>query len=226
MSFRTILKAGVAFIATVVPLVPTNCQMDSSTRSLADSTSKIDLKEAKGLAQDVLSLIRNRYELDGIGAMFFLTTNNMGSHVWDIIKYKFAKKIVQKDQQFLMIFGGSSVTAGHDNRHNQSYPSVVDRRLGPILKALGVKLSVNNIAQGANGCIPYTLCYESMGGLNPDFLGWEQSYNCGYTYTYIHMYVYIYICIYIYTYIYENIYTYIYMYMYRHDEPVFETMAR
>lgn len=178
MSIRTLLRAGVACIATLLLFVPTNSQVDS-TRFLADKPATIDFKEAKGLAQDVLSLIRNRYELDGIGAMFFLTANNMGAHVWDIIKYKFAKKIVQKDQQFLMTFGGSSVTASHDNRYNQSYPAVVNRRLGPILKALGVKLLVNNIAQGANNCIPYTLCYESMGGLNPDFVGWEQSYNCG-----------------------------------------------
>ena len=32
---------------------------------------------------------------------------------------------------------------------------------------------------GANPCIPYAFCYESMGGLDPDFLGWEQSFNCG-----------------------------------------------
>jgi hypothetical protein len=246
MSIRTILRAGVACIATVLLPVPTNCQIDYSTRSLVDSPSKIDLKEAKGLAQDVLSLIRNRYELDGIGAMFFLTANNMGSHVWDIIKYKFAKKIVQKDQQFLMIFGGSSVTAAHDNRYNQSYPAVVNRRLGPILKALGVKLSVNNIAQGANNCIPYTLCYESMGGLNPDFVGWEQSYNCGhddpgnciYMYIYIYMFTYIDLCVYRFVSVYMYVYKYLclYIYTFTHEEihvqyimhmiSVFETMAR
>ena len=46
-------------------------------------------------------------------------------------------------------------------------------------KALGIDLIVHNIAQGANNCIPYTMCYESMGGKDPDFVGWEQSYNCG-----------------------------------------------
>lgn len=32
---------------------------------------------------------------------------------------------------------------------------------------------------GANGCLPSNMCYESMGGHDPDFVGWEQSFNCG-----------------------------------------------
>ncbi len=82
-------------------------------------------------------------------------------------------------QKFLMIFGGSSVTAGHDNYYNQSYPFVAERRMKRALKALGVELVVRNIAQGANNCRPSTYCYESMGGSNADWMGWEQSYNCG-----------------------------------------------
>ena len=38
---------------------------------------------------------------------------------------------------------------------------------------------VSRIALGANDCNPYDFCYESMGGRDPDWLGWEQSYNCG-----------------------------------------------
>jgi hypothetical protein len=116
-----------------------------SIRNLAHS--KIDFKEAIILAQDVLNLIRHRYELDGIGSQLFLSSNNIDKHTWDVIKYKLAKKILGQEQ-FLMTFGGSSVTAGHDNYYNQSYPAVVDRRLTPILKALGVDLIVRNIAQG------------------------------------------------------------------------------
>lgn len=136
-------------------------------------TAKIELKR-------VLSLIRNRYELDGpIGSNFFLASNNIGTKAWEVLKYKFAHKIVSKDESFLMVFGGSSVTAGHDNYYNESYPFIFKRRMDGIFSALGIKLTVNNIAQGANNCAPYILCYESMGGLDPDFIGWEQSYNCG-----------------------------------------------
>ena len=109
---------------------------------------KIDLITAISLAQDVLNLIRHRYELDGVGSMFALTANNVSPHTWDLMKYKYAKKIITRER-FLMIFGGSSVTAGHDNYYNQSYPSVVRRRMAPILEAAGVKLLVHNIAQGA-----------------------------------------------------------------------------
>ena len=115
---------------------------------LDKTLDKIEAKDAIALAQGVLNLIRHRYELDGIGSQFFLTANNIGPHAWDVIKYKFAKKILDKDK-YLMIFGGSSVTASHDNYYNQSYPAVVNRRLGPILKSLGVELLVHNIAQGA-----------------------------------------------------------------------------
>jgi hypothetical protein len=77
-----------------------------------------------------------------------------------------------------MIFGGSSVTAGHDNYFNQSYPMVFHRRMKPIFDALGIELFARNIALGANGCRPFDLCYEAMGGMNPDWIGWEQSFNC------------------------------------------------
>ena len=74
---------------------------------------------------------------------------------------------------------GSSVTAGHDNFFNESYPMIVKKRMEPIFAAMGIGMTVNNIAQGANVCVPYDMCYESMGGLDADFIGWEQSFNCG-----------------------------------------------
>eukprot|EP00602_Paraphysomonas_sp_CaronLab_P001648 CAMPEP_0185032004 /NCGR_PEP_ID=MMETSP1103-20130426/19815_1 /TAXON_ID=36769 /ORGANISM="Paraphysomonas bandaiensis, Strain Caron Lab Isolate" /LENGTH=486 /DNA_ID=CAMNT_0027567733 /DNA_START=228 /DNA_END=1688 /DNA_ORIENTATION=- len=98
---------------------------------------------------------------------------------WDILKYTFARKILTSNAQFKMIFGGSSVTAGHDNAYNDSYPLVVERRLGPVLDKVGVHLEVVNIAQGANDCMPSDLCYDTMGGFHADFYSWEQSFNCG-----------------------------------------------
>ena len=144
------------------------------------SGANLDL--AKEKLQSVLSLIRNRYELSGpIGSQFMLTANNMEAEAWDLLKYKFALRLLQNNtgDDYLMIFGGSSVTASHDNFYNQSYPATVEKRLGGVFEAMGIKLVVRNIALGANNCIPYQLCYESMGGLDPEFVGWEQSYNCG-----------------------------------------------
>ena len=36
------------------------------------------------------------------------------SDAWEILKLKFLTKLTTPNSQFLMIFGGSSVTAGHD----------------------------------------------------------------------------------------------------------------
>ena len=55
---------------------------------------------------------------------------------------------------------------------------VFNRRMKPIFDSLGIELVVRNIAHGANACRPSDLCYEAMGGNNPDWLSWEQSYNC------------------------------------------------
>ena len=38
---------------------------------------------------------------------------------WKIQRYLFAEKILTNATDFLMTFGGSSVTAGHDNQYNQ-----------------------------------------------------------------------------------------------------------
>lgn len=71
------------------------------------------------------------------------------------------------------MFGGSSVTAGHDNMFHDSYPQVLERELVPVLAAAGLQLSVRNIAQAANPCLPSDLCYPAMGGLEPaDFYSW------------------------------------------------------
>jgi len=84
--------------------------------------------------------------------------------------------------------GGSSVTAGHDNYFNQSYPLVFERRMRPIFDgntntnintntntniislALGVKFIVHNIAMGANNCRPYNMCHDAQGLLSLSLL--------------------------------------------------------
>ena len=98
---------------------------------------------------------------------------------WDILKYKFAIKHLSPNNQFLMIFGGSSVTASWDNFYHQYYPSIFENRTKDIFHAMNIALVVHNIAQGTNPCIPSNYCYETMGGSNPDWVGWEHSYDCG-----------------------------------------------
>jgi len=88
---------------SVDPEIIANIQ---TSRRLNEIPSSINLTLAKALSMDLLSLIRNRYELNGKGKMLFLTATNMGSHVWDILKYKFAKKALDQNKTFHMIFGG------------------------------------------------------------------------------------------------------------------------
>lgn len=71
------------------------------------------------------------------------------------------------------------MTAASDSMFDSGYPMIFERRMKPIFDALGVDLVVRDIAQSANQCIPSELCYSSMGGENADFIGWEQSFNCG-----------------------------------------------
>jgi hypothetical protein len=150
----------------------------TSLRRLESDADKNNISVAKNLIGKLLSLIYRRYELDTRpGGQFFRTSNNVDPRTWDILKYKFATKMLEGNGEFLMTFGGSSVTAGHDNFYNQSYPAIFNKRMKDVFAALGIKLIVRNIALGANNCVPYIFCYESMGGMNPDFVNWEQV-NC------------------------------------------------
>lgn len=175
-SFRGTTEAG----SLVTPLNRHLAEDSSNTEPGEVKTA--DLEKAKGLLQGLLDLIYNRYQLGDREGDHFYSNQNMNTNSWDIYKYRLARKVLAtttEDRRYLMIFGGSSVTAGHDNRFESSYPLIAKKRLLPIFEALGLDLKVDNIAQGANGCFPYELCYESMGEPDPDFVNWEQSYNCG-----------------------------------------------
>jgi hypothetical protein len=91
-------------------LIARNRDHEENLRNLSDAkTQDIDIAHAKKLAQDLLGLIRARYQLDEpIGRHFFNTANNIGNNHWDILKYKFAVKILEEKSTFLMVFGGSS----------------------------------------------------------------------------------------------------------------------
>jgi len=156
------------------------------------------LAKAKAATIKSLNLMHQRWEFHSPRLQFLLVAANMPKDAWDIAKLKVAKKYVHRlmtakhrppggevveaegeDGRFLMIFGGSSVGAGHDNYHNQSFAFVCERRMRPTFEALNVPLLVRNIAHGQNPCRPFDLCYNAMGGDGADWMLWEQSYNCG-----------------------------------------------
>ncbi len=134
-------------------------------------------------ADSVANLIYQRYEFHRWDwFQFFLVSWNINQQGWEILKYKFARKIVLalkkanyfhhqsqdeewfRDIAFVMIFSGSSVTAGYDNHYNQSYPSIISKRLGPVLESLDMPLVVKNIAQNRVDCRLTNYCFASMAG--------------------------------------------------------------
>ena len=170
--------------------------LDNKQRRLSTGGSEkptFDFTEALASINKITNLIYQRFEFHNAERyQFFLEAQNMPTYGWDLIKYKLALKLLSPPisdmndinnntftKEYLMIFGGSSVTAGHDNYYNQSYPFVFERRMKDIMKQFGLDLVVHNIAQGSNNCRPSDYCYEAMGGDNPDWISWEQSFNCG-----------------------------------------------
>lgn len=105
-----------------------------------------NISNAMSLTKSLLSLIYNRYELGSPeGRQYFLLANNIPNSTWEVLKYKFAKKIVKsallnQKSDYVMVFAGSDLTAGSGNYFNDSYPIIVQKRLGPLLAALGITL--------------------------------------------------------------------------------------
>jgi hypothetical protein len=167
------------------------------TRNLkaVEFARKAQFEDAKVKLKKLLSLIYNRYEFGGpYGNKFFMTSNNISPETWDILKMKLGMKMLTPNATFLATFSGSSVTAGHDNYFAQSYPMILKKRMGDIFSTVGIDLQVRDIALGANNCSPYVLCYESMGGSDPDFLNWEQvctraHWDCCVLYPATHRYI-------------------------------------
>jgi len=75
-----------------------------------------------------------------------------------------------------IVFGGTSVTAGHDNKFEESYPFFFKRFLECSFQAAGLTLRVRNAAQGFNQGLPYGLCSSSYLGLDADLVFWEMNH--------------------------------------------------
>jgi hypothetical protein len=124
----------------------------------------------------------------------FLTMMDIPQLSWDLQKAKFITLLLEANSQisrpagtagggfnvsFVVGFSGSSVTAGHDNFYNESYPEVFRRTLAPVFATMGVPLTVRNQALGNNPCFPYDACVKTHLGEDLDVVTWEQSMNCG-----------------------------------------------
>ena len=84
----------------------------------------------------------------------FFDTLHIPEKAWGMQVNKFIELLTDSDNKgrsrkgekksFVMSFTGSSVTAGHDNFFNESFPIVVQNTLQPVFNALGIHLEVCN----------------------------------------------------------------------------------
>jgi hypothetical protein len=101
----------------------------------------------------------------------------------DVILRKLARAILlpygDGDKQseglnpFVIAFAGTSVTAGHDNFFNQSYPLVFGRELNRSFSAAGIDLVIRNHAMGNNPTVPSCFLVDTQLGLDTDVAVWE-----------------------------------------------------
>jgi len=156
-----------------------SCLLFSNVETAASSDFD-SLTNAKARAMDVLNLIFARYELhDAANMQHFMVTLNAPATTWEILRLKVAEKILHKGSTFTFVFSGTGVTAGYDNYFHQSYPMVIEKRISPIFKALGIDLVVRNIGQVHVDCRLSNYCFDALGGEVADVVGWENSFDCG-----------------------------------------------
>jgi hypothetical protein len=75
---------------------------------------------------------------------------------------------------FVFATFGSSVSAGHDNVMNQSWPFELERLLKPTFRDLGFDFELRQRAAGGYGEMPFAAgCLEARAGEGVDALSWE-----------------------------------------------------
>lgn len=90
----------------------------------------------------------------------------------DVVRGKILRAVLRQSE-FVVSFAGTSVTAGHDNFLNQSFPLVFHREANSSFAAAGVDLVVRNHAMGNNPAIPASFCLGSQLGSDTDVAVWE-----------------------------------------------------
>ena len=85
----------------------------------------------------------------------------------------------QNSREFVMSFGGYSVTVGRGNYYNQSYPFIMQKVLQPVFEAVDLKLVVRNSAIGGIPSFPYGWCLPNFLGSDSDVVSWDYGMNEG-----------------------------------------------
>lgn len=85
----------------------------------------------------------------------------------------------QNTKQFVMSFGGYSVTVGRGNYYKQSYPFIMEGVLKPLFEQLNLDLIVRNSAIGGIPSFPYGWCLPNFLGHDSDVVSWDYGMNEG-----------------------------------------------
>jgi len=80
---------------------------------------------------------------------------------------------LREGRPFVVAFGGTSITAGHDNYLNQTYPAVFEREAAGAFALAGAPLVARNVAHGANPHVPYAACAREFYGVDVDVVSIE-----------------------------------------------------
>ena len=82
-------------------------------------------------------------------------------------------RAMAQGDSFVFSVGGMSDTAGHGNRHSDSYPIVMFTALAPVFSAANIQLEVRNLAMGGVPSFPNSVCMEDAMGADSDVIVWD-----------------------------------------------------
>ena len=121
-----------------------NNATSSALKNIAQSKQIYKFEQARSLSSKLRGEIHQYWQIDSF-PKFKQTVHIPRAH-WETYKRKFEYLVAHPNstKTFKIAFGGSSVTAGHDNFLSEAYPALVKKQLTPIFELLGVKLEVWN----------------------------------------------------------------------------------
>ena len=111
-------------------------------KNLDQAKATYKFEQAKTLSSKLRGEIHQYWQIDAFPD--FKKTMHIPKAQWETYKKKFDYLLTHPNstKTFVIAFGGSSVTAGHDNFLTEAYPALVRQQLTPIFELLGVKLQV------------------------------------------------------------------------------------
>lgn len=154
------MKAALLFLTVAAPAAGLLRVTENSVAIIHDAMQKLERLWPGGKGAQILTEITSppRYPPRDHG-------HALGSRL--------RKKFESRDT-FVFAAFGSSVSAGHDNVMNQSWPFELERILKPTFRAMGFDFEMRQRAMGGWGGMPFAAgCLHTRAGDRVDALSWE-----------------------------------------------------